>query len=116
MMRHFQQPTPPPGQEKCDFCSAQPVKWRYPARAHVMGTVKLPGIHFEGRSPDDWAACQACHILIAQGERERLAVRSARRFARLHGGKVTQHVKHIRQVHDNFWAAREGAPEPIEVT
>lgn len=113
-MTGFSIPSPPPEEMKCDFCSSKPVRWAYPARPHVMG--QLPSLGFEARSPDDWAACEPCHQIIQLADRDRLSRRSAKRYARIYGGTWQSHYKLLREVHDNFWAAREGAPEPHEVT
>jgi len=52
----------------CDFCSAAPPAWRYPA-ATFMGP-------FRTRSVDDWLACTECHRLIEAGDRNGLAQRA----------------------------------------
>jgi hypothetical protein len=114
----FKMPTPPPGEEVCDFCSAQPVKWAYPARPHKSGTAVMakddaPVAIFNFNSPDDWAACEDCHRLIQRGDRDGLAERSADRLG-LSMLPRAESVRILRGVHDNFWKSREGGPIPAD--
>lgn len=104
---------------KCDFCSGQDIRWRYPARPHIMsnvGVVTDKGLEFvvTGGSADDWAACDECHALIARADRDALLERSVETYGSSPIPRATLR-QIIRQIHDNFWAAREGAPAPIEI-
>lgn len=110
--------TAQPGQEICDFCSHPEVKWAYPARPHVGLVTETPGHRIIGQSPDDWAACDECHALIERTDREGLLKRSVEAmltvmkalpaFVAIRSEVETQ----VRQIHDQFWAHREGAPVP----
>lgn len=115
MTFHIIQPPPPPGQEVCDFCSERPVRWRYPARAHTTELSLGVGSVTAG-SPDDWAACQTCHDIIRRSDRDALTQRSAEVLGQHINVPAPILVPELRKIHDNFWAAREGAPEPHEVT
>lgn len=60
----------------CDFCSEQPVKWRYPARdVRPIEAVSIPGLLVQ-TSVGDWAACDKCHALIEADDRDGLAWRT----------------------------------------
>lgn len=113
-------PTPiNPEDWKCDFCSGRPVRWSYPARDSQLGTIsaQLPSGGFEltGMSRGDWACCDECHQLIKRADREELFERSFREFP-MRGMLPNRIIRaSIRTIQDNFWAAREGAPEPVEV-
>lgn len=92
----------------CDFCGAKPVRYSCPARNTVMAVVAF----IVGNSIGNWAACGPCGSLILRSDREGLARRSAVMFRRkrpdLHDFPVTQ--KRFREIHDQFWSAREGRP------
>lgn len=102
-----------PAEQECDFCSAQPVKWRYPARDFTSPT-PLPNLRHGSRG--DWAACEKCHEIIQRGDRDALALRSAKRYARTYGLPLNQAprmARELRAMHDRFWSNREGAPQPV---
>lgn len=107
-----------PGEEVCDFCSNPEVRWSYPAHGTYIGDeIPTPGGPLLVGSPDDWAACDQCHRRIERGDRAGLARRAAKRYQRKYGlpaGLTMTRVQQaIREAHDSFWAAREGAPEPF---
>lgn len=104
---------------KCDFCSGRPVRWSYPARDSRMGTIsaQLPSGGFEltGMSRGDWACCDDCHRLIQRADRDALFERAVEKFpVKMIPRAIVR--ESIRTIQDNFWAAREGAPDPVEVT
>lgn len=111
-------PSPPPGEEVCDFCSGTPVAWAYPCRPHrsgqmlALGSDSRPDMKVDFNSPDGWAACAVCHGMIQAGMRDKLAKRAADTLGaelvlRL-GQKQTEQV--MRGIQDNFWSNREGPP------
>lgn len=95
---------------QCDFCSAPEIVMAYPCRDFLLDP-DMPGIPGQGSS-GGWGACRACHELIARGDRERLAIRSARRMARKHAVPYKLALRAVRESQDGFWAHREGAPVP----
>jgi hypothetical protein len=56
----------------CDFCSAKALAWCYPAASFIAMSMGPLVSSSEG----GWAACDACHRLIAADDREGLAQRS----------------------------------------
>lgn len=123
----------PPGDEVCDFCSAEDVRWVFPCRDHrstehveslVIPADSSPfvsGANIMATMSGDWAACPACHALILRGDRERLARRSAKRLQREYAKRnVFMSLKdltaHIRRRHDDFWSNRQGPPFPASDT
>lgn len=105
-----------PGEEQCDFCNSREPVYGYPCRGHTTGVVPIgldggPGTTTV-QSPDDWAACQHCHDLIARGDRDALAKRSVDTMPVFNLPEFVKQIA-VRQAHDNFWAAREGAPYVI---
>jgi hypothetical protein len=111
---------------QCDFCSSPDVRWAYPARDFVVdaetvarnvGAPELAGLIPDWGSRGGWAACPACHALVQRGDRDRLAIRSAKRMRRVYASlSMREALTAVRRVQDDFWANREGAPEPIELT
>lgn len=102
----------------CDFCSAKPVVWSYPARDHSMGAlvavhpdpeVPIHVIHVESNGA--WAACEPCRELIDRGARDALAERARRRMP--WPQPETIEVDLLRLAHDEFWANREGAGRAV---
>lgn len=99
----------------CDFCSSPDVRWRYPARdftRSVMGVV-------DAGSRGDWAACNACHRLIRRNLRDDLVERCLQHYpiyAVLSEPAKAAARRELRAIQDDFWASREGAPEPLEVS
>ncbi len=87
----------------CDFCSWPGPAWRYPADSFtdVAGS----------RSVEDWLACEACHLLIAAGNRDALARRSlispGLQMAVGVLGRA-EALRYCRDLHDRFWLARRG--------
>lgn len=102
----------------CDFCS-RPLStsaWDFPARDIDYGEPRVgPEMlgPIEG-SIGSWLACDDCAELIKRGARDQLAKRSAARFLRTHPDWVTSMggmrgvLMNMRQMHDNFWQARDG--------
>lgn len=112
--------TAKPGQEVCDFCSSQPVKWSFPVRGdHIIGEVQAvrslveSGAKVGIGSSGAWAACQACYVIIRRADRDGLAKRSAKKFMRKHDlprSALPRIVKTCREAHDSFWKERQGDP------
>jgi hypothetical protein len=110
-------PTPPPGQEVCDFCSdVGNVGWAYPTRTEfeIGKPVKAGNTVFHIDNIGWWAACQPCHRLIQQTSREGLAQRAMRnsRSSSFLPDDVALAI--FREAHDSFWRNRQGG-EPITV-
>lgn len=102
-----------PDEQVCDFCSAQPVKWLYPARDFTSPT-PIPNLRHGSRG--DWAACDHCHDLIERGDRDGLARHAGKRYVRVYGLPKNQAPRlayELRKMHDRFWSNREGAPQPV---
>jgi hypothetical protein len=57
----------------CDFCGESNVQWR--AQAHGV-EIDIPLTATKNISPDAWAACDACGVLIQNGNREGLLDRA----------------------------------------
>ena len=102
----------------CDFCSGDvPAVVAYPARS-VRTRIGVFVYSTEERT--DWLACERCHLLIAAGRREDLHRRGADtglaklpRSQRRDPGLRKSLERTRRDMHDNFWAAREGPPRPL---
>lgn len=93
-----------PGKDNtCDFCSAVPSPWTYPAS---RGT--------------DWGACHACYELIQAGDRSSLLERSVNHspelrselFSREERRKARGTIRrNIKKMHDEiFWQYCTAAP------
>lgn len=97
---------------QCDFCNSLAVAWAYPTR-DLSSTIPVPGKNATVtiNSRGGWAACTPCHDLIEAGNRDGLAVRSAKAGNR-RGVPLHLIVAACRKVHDDFWANREGPPIP----
>lgn len=97
--------------EKCDFCSN-----RFPSWVHPSKDFALPEIGWVS-SDGAWAACEACHELIENEEREKLASRAVRMYFYWNPLPAWQ-VRQIRRdlerkismMHEGFWANRNGEP------
>lgn len=94
----------------CDFCSATPVEWDYPAR-DLSHDDTYQGRRVTLNSSGEWAACEECHRLIERGDRDGLARRSRDRYAEQHGAGVLS-LGMARRIHDAFWSNRQGPPTP----
>lgn|SRR5512146_686650 len=118
----------------CDFCSAPNPIMEYPCRSfgltgeqalkpgasvtnkggfrwakeHDLCFTSVPGI----RSIGSWAACDACHHLIEQGQIEALTQRAVDTFRHKH-----HHLEHalddIRLTFLLFFEVRSGPPIPL---
>ena len=88
----------------CDFCSGPDPAWRYPATSFAD--------MFGSRSVEDWLACEACHALIAAGDRNALARRClispGLQLAVGFLGRAKA-FWYCRDLHNRFWNARRGA-------
>lgn len=91
----------------CDFCGSPDPKWSFPARDFHLGADRV--------SADGWAACPACHALVLRGDRDKLAMRSAKRIARAHRLPLHGIPAQVRAMQDDFWANRLGDPVPLDV-
>jgi hypothetical protein len=108
----------------CDFCGATvefSPSWRFPARDFTVMAVAFDAkgdkvMEEPWESKGDWSACDTCHGLVEEGEREKLRERSVRSsmtsFANASDAKRKKARKMIRegteQIHDAFFEAREG--------
>jgi hypothetical protein len=104
--------------EICDFCSTPKPTLVYPAADFRM---EVGGSAPDWGSMGWWACCKECHYLIEKGDREALAKRSLdtmpnRDEALAALGGEERVLALIREMHDNFWSHRQGAPfENLEV-
>ena len=92
----------------CDFCSSPSVAWRYPARSFIAYVIA--GI--TGESVGDWAACRACHDLIAAGDRCGLLDRSLQTLLEGHPEMRMSEAElreHLAKFHGMFFANQTGA-------
>lgn len=98
---------------RCDFCSTPGPFWRYPARSFV--SYCAPNI--AGESVGDWAACEACHVLIESGDRHKLAQRSLDELLLKHP-EASEAVNFLYwdlfELQAKFFEHRTGEPSPIE--
>ncbi len=97
----------------CDFCTAQTARpWCYPCRAFVAWELpadqNILGVPVVADSPDDWAACDACHALIEAGDWEALAQRSAADSLSTRLGLRDHALAMMRDLHAKFRAHRAG--------
>lgn len=105
----------------CDFCSSPDVRWRYrspDSRSTAVGInpETSQSVVIDANFAGDWAACPVCHALIEEGNRDRLARRSARRLVRKHPRlSMANALMCVRQPHDVFFATRTDTP-PIPHT
>ena len=113
---------------RCEFCGASAT---YVYRTHSTETKFRPStdaVDFLFVLGGDWTACNECRRLIASGRRDDLLDRSltyamtegpyAEEIASRPSGQrlrlVSQLRSMIRAIHDDFWVARFGAPEPLD--
>jgi len=106
---------PAPENLQCDFDSARPVVWMYPAR-DFTGYAMVehdPGgnINHSHNSRGDWAACHACHALIESGDIAGLKARMIAAFG-LEDEPLIQEI--IFTQLDGFWANRTGLPVRVK--
>ena len=96
----------------CDFCSAPAPAWRYPARTFLAYCVA----NVAGESVGDWAACDACHLLIEAEDRKGLAQRSLDELILKHPEArpaAAVLYEDLAGLHDQFFAHRSGTAVPI---
>lgn len=100
---------------KCDFCSAPDPTWECPARSHQMGVPALEhGPGFWASSAGAWLACDECAKLVRDGHRRRLTQRSVTTFkAQMRGLPRSLLERATDELHERFWANREGPPVPL---
>jgi hypothetical protein len=96
----------------CDFCSSEAPVWRYPA-----GSFKD---QHGSMSVSDWLACEECHRLIEDGDREALAGRvilTPTVKAGLAAGIMDETFAkdYARGLHDGFFEHRRGPARRISV-
>lgn len=92
----------------CDFCSSPEVVLAYPCR-NFSSEIHVPNA--PGWSSDGWwAACANCAKLIEAGDRDGLARRAADTAPKPPGMDLKILIRLIRELHDNFWAHRQGPP------
>jgi len=97
-----------PNRIVCDFCSGPDPAWRYPARTFVdEASASL--------SVADWAACEACHILIETCDRAGLTERSVGLLicARPEMAASAEDIAGMMAtLHDSFFENRAGEAQP----
>lgn len=102
----------------CDFCSSPDVRWAFPSRDFSLEVPVKPRLSLDWGSHGSWAACPACHAIIVRSDRERLAVRAAKRSIRRAAREgdpappLSTLLSVIRRLHDKFWSNRNGDPLP----
>lgn len=93
--------------DRCDFCSNFNPSWTYPAGDFIIAS---DGVGSKGA----WAACDDCHAMIADEDRDALAAWSLKTFIRKNGklpsGAKPLIAQRIRELHDQFWQERRGTP------
>jgi hypothetical protein len=99
----------------CDFCSARPVTWLCPCASFPMPS--RPGLP-PGISTGDWAACDPCGILIADGSpaaKANLLIRAQRAAATQlprHAAALPGLARTLRELkeelHVRFWRHYRG--------
>ena len=92
----------------CDFCSATPVEWSYPA------TTFLSDQFSEWGSAGSWAACQPCHDLIEADDYDALGSRSIEKYE-IPLECRWEVRKSLLRLHSQFRAARTGDAVKVEV-
>lgn len=113
---------------KCDFCSQQPVIWRYPANPFSLDEIGIdpqPGSGVDARAKvggsfgelenfttGDWTACGPCHDTIERKDWRALAMRAAK-----HGDYGDLQPRYLlpflEELHQAFVKHRTGPPNPI---
>lgn len=112
---------PLPGFGVCDFCGARGPKWSYPCGNLSTDFVALKDgqvvQHDTHHSVDDWAACEDCAAYIEADDQKGMTHRAAEAMAKAHGvpERAKSYEMQITELHEQFWAARNGPREPIEV-
>jgi hypothetical protein len=82
----------------CDFCSGRPVTWTLACRPFQLG---------QGRSQDDWAACEACGSLVVAGDRAGL-LRRAQATDPMVPIPSAIRSPALAELHRQFWRHYEG--------
>ena len=94
---------PKPGQDRCDFCAAQPVVKVYACRNFVVPGTK--DAVFAHESIGSWAACTHCSRFIDKGKWSQLTNRATRRFLKLYNMPSYERVdlrEQFRAIHKLF--------------
>lgn len=106
----------------CDFCSTPvPLEgcWTCPAGDFDTGVpfgVLEDGTPVNDYSVGGWCACRRCVSLVRAGRREHLARRSVDTFLSANPKAKGQRdvlLRAMRELHDEFWARRDGEPRLI---
>src|SRR5207237_7198571 len=98
---------------RCDFCSAPDPTWAFPAEDFTMPMREFGVDAPDWGSREGWAACDACHDLVATNEREALARRASRAFVarakldpelsrEIKRSKPSEHVGYFRRLYAEF--------------
>lgn len=109
----------------CDFCSARPVTWLCPCETFRMPTP--PGDFMPTYSTGDWAACDACGVLVDARKKAALLARcQAQPTASDVLPPVDEQPRELRRLlrqmrtetHERFWRHYRGgavrvAPHPF---
>lgn len=99
---------------RCDFCSAPWPMWRYPARSFIA----YVAANLAGESVGDWAACDACHLLIEADDRAGLALRSLDELMVKHSEASAAAgilLHDLADLHGRFFEHRSGPAVSIAV-
>lgn len=93
----------------CDFCSARPVTWTVRCESFVVAPLVVgqnigPPLHSEG----DWAACDACGLLVSTGQRRQLLERVLM-LARQAPRGLSRTLRRAHEaLHRQFWRHYQG--------
>ena len=88
--------------ETCAFCSEAPVLARYEPPG--VNIVVMDGL--TTRSDTAWACCSVCAAYIENGERAKLAHRSAEKFASRQDMTYKDSLRAVTDLHAVFWKVR----------
>jgi hypothetical protein len=72
----------------CDFCNGRPVAWNVKCDSFMLAS----GAHSGG----DWAACEACGLLVKGRQSRALLERQVAAFGE-------EHREHVRRLARQFW-------------
>lgn len=95
-----------PARGVCDFCSASNPAWSYPCADFTAWD--NPQLATTGSSAGAWLACTECHESIEQDRREQLTARAIDRLGPEYAAVITDAVAMTRELHDRFFAHRQG--------
>jgi len=113
-----------PEEQRCDFCSGQPVMRRLKIPNFEVGTIWMkPGekdLTVQHRMIGDWLACSVCWDLIQRRKFRLVTVRSAQTFAENDNVPEDRRAAVARRVfpeilplHEEVWRNWLGESEPV---